>query len=80
MSAQHGLPAAEDLGCGFRKMKLACDYEALGRFCRERDLAKLELFCSALQDQFQPGRAIASTCWCWVQLNEGEVAVLAFGL
>lgn len=34
-------------------MKLNFNSESLGRFCRERGIARLELFGSALRDDFQ---------------------------
>ena len=34
-------------------MKLNIDQELLGRFCRERGIARLELFGSALRDDFR---------------------------
>ena len=36
-------------------MKLNCYLERLGRFCRERGIARLELFGSALRDDFSEG-------------------------
>ncbi len=43
-------------------MKLAYDTEALRRFCRERGIAKLELFGSALRDDFQPDSDVDLLC------------------
>ncbi|MBI4661451.1 MAG: nucleotidyltransferase domain-containing protein [Verrucomicrobia bacterium] len=43
-------------------MKLAYDNEALGRFCRERGIARLEVFGSALRDDFRPDSDVDLLC------------------
>lgn len=48
------LPFPPDFAYDHRDMRLAYDPEVLRRFCRERDIAKLELFGSALRDDFRP--------------------------
>src|SRR6266567_7685012 len=43
-------------------MKLAFDAEILRRFCRERGIAKLELFGSALREDFRPDSDVDLLC------------------
>jgi predicted nucleotidyltransferase len=43
-------------------MKLEFDSERLGRFCRERGVAKLELFGSALRDDFRADSDVDLLC------------------
>ena len=43
-------------------MKLRYDPEALRRFCRERGIARLELFGSALRDDFGAGSDVDLLC------------------
>ncbi len=43
-------------------MKLAYDAEALRRFCRERGIVRLELFGSALRDDFRPDSDVDLLC------------------
>ena len=43
-------------------MKLAYDHNSLSRFCRERGIAKLELFGSALSDQLRPDSDVDLLC------------------
>ncbi len=43
-------------------MKLSYDAEGLQRFCRERGIAKLELFGSALRDDFRSDSDVDLLC------------------
>jgi len=43
-------------------MKLRYDNEAVGQFCRERGVARLELFGSALGDDFRPDSDVDLLC------------------
>lgn len=43
-------------------MRLAYDAEALRRFCRLRGISKLELFGSALRDDFRPKSDVDLLC------------------
>ena len=43
-------------------MKLRYDSEAVGRFCRERGVARLELFGSALGDDLRPDSDVDLLC------------------
>ena len=43
-------------------MKLVYDSETLGQFCRERGIARLELFGSTLRDEFRPERDVDLLC------------------
>ena len=43
-------------------MKLRYDNEAVRRFCRERGVARLELFGSALRDDFSPDSDVDLLC------------------
>jgi predicted nucleotidyltransferase len=66
-------------------MKLAYDNEVLGRFCRERGVARLEMFGSALRDDFRPESDVDLLCllrpdtrctllgWADMQLKFGEI-------
>ncbi len=61
-SAQHGLPVGPNFRYVLHDMKLNYDSDALHRFCRERGIAKLELFGSALRDDFQPDTGVDLLC------------------
>jgi predicted nucleotidyltransferase len=43
-------------------MKRRFDNEAVQRFCCERGMARLELFCSALRDDFRPDSDVDWLC------------------
>ena len=43
-------------------MKLQYDTEAVRRFCRERGIARLEIFGSALRDDFRPDSDVDLLC------------------
>ncbi|MBI4659723.1 MAG: nucleotidyltransferase domain-containing protein [Verrucomicrobia bacterium] len=43
-------------------MRLDYDLDVLRRFCRERGIAKLELFGSALRDDFRPDSDVDLLC------------------
>lgn len=43
-------------------MNLQVNREALGRFCREHGIARLELFGSALRDDFRPDSDVDLLC------------------
>ena len=43
-------------------MKLRFDNEAVQRFCQERGIARLELFGSALRDDFRPDSDVDLLC------------------
>ena len=43
-------------------MKLRYDNEAVSRFCHERGVARLELFGSALGDNFRPDSDVDLLC------------------
>ena len=43
-------------------MKLEYDTEAVRKFCRERGIAKLEVFGSALRDDFRPDSDLDLLC------------------
>ena len=43
-------------------MRLAYDAEALHQFCRQRGIARLELFGSALRDDFRPDSDVDLLC------------------
>ena len=43
-------------------MKLQYDVEAVRQFCRERGVAKLEVFGSALRDDFRPDSDVDLLC------------------
>jgi predicted nucleotidyltransferase len=43
-------------------MKLVYDSETLRRFCQERGIARLELFGSALRDDFRPESDVDLLC------------------
>ena len=43
-------------------MKIAYDNEALGRCCRQRGIARLELFGSALRDELRPESDVDLLC------------------
>jgi len=62
-------------------MKLNYDNDALSRFCRERGIAKLELFGSALREDYRPDSDVDLLCTIragvtctlldWVDWKEG---------
>src|SRR5882724_450790 len=66
-------------------MKLAYNTEALSRFCRERGISRLELFGSALRDDFRPDSDVDLLCtlrpdsrctllgWADIQLRLAEI-------
>jgi len=66
-------------------VKLAYDNAVLDRFCRERGIAKLELFGSALRDDFRPDSDVDLLCtmrsdarctllgWAEIQLKLTEI-------
>ena len=66
-------------------MKLQYDPEAVRQFCRERGIAKLEVFGSALRDDFRPDSDVDllctlnadSTCtlfgWADIQMQLAEI-------
>lgn len=43
-------------------MKLQVSHEALGEFCRQRGIARLELFGSALREDFHEGSDVDLLC------------------
>ncbi len=43
-------------------MKLAYDIESLRRFCHQRGIARLDLFGSALRDDFRPDSDVDVLC------------------
>jgi hypothetical protein len=66
-------------------MKLAYDMESLRRFCRERGIARLELFGSALREDFRSDSDVDLLCtlrpdarctllgWADIQLKLAEI-------
>jgi hypothetical protein len=51
-----------ELGYFGGKMKLDYDSEALGRFCRQRGIARLELFGSAVREDFRQDSDVDLLC------------------
>ncbi len=73
-------------------MKLAYDSESLRRLCRERGIAKLELFGSALREDFHPDSDVDLLCtlrpdarctllgWADIQLKLADIFRRPVGL
>ena len=50
-------------------MKLQVNREALGQFCRQRGVARLDLFGSALREDFHEDSDVDLLCYDEVNLN-----------